>query len=343
MNIKFKSLVAAAAFIATQAAIAAPVVLTPGGTPYKGLNVSGRQVWTLSNNAITALNAFPAALTPVIPGFVSVATSPTNTTRLTAANVLNPVVSLTVESSTDDIQSVATAGGLTITTTSDSGLTNNGGAVSLTDLEIDLVGKTVYAKVQGNNGVGQLNRFALWQFDAVTGSTKVATLGASAIFTATGLRPTVEATTKLGAALGATDLGVSVLKQIQDYGTLSVTLDSSAAQQACAVSFKTTKTGTRPTYLANQVTVTNLTSSPATGWAVQWAYPSAVIVSGVKNATLSQTASKVFTAKPVKANTTLAAGASTTFSFSTYYAGTAPATTVQSATVAGQACAVTQP
>lgn len=342
MNIKFKNLVAAAAFIATHAAIAAPVVIT-SGAPYKGLNLSGRQIWTLSNNAITALNAFPAALTPANPGFVSVATSPTNATRLTAANVLSPVVSLTVEGSTDDIQSVATAGGLTITTTSDSGLTNNGGSVSLTDLEIDLVGKTVYAKVQGGNGVGQLTRFALWQFDAVTGSTKVAALGASANFTATGLRPTVDATTKLGAALGATDLGVSVLKQIQDYGTLSITVDSSAARQACSVSFKTTATGTRPTYLANQVTVSNLNSSPATDWAVQWQYANAVIVTGVKNATLSQVASKTFTAKPVKANTTLAAGASTTFSFSTYYAGTVPATKVLSATVAGQACAVTQP
>ncbi len=89
--------------------------------------------------------------------------------------------------------------------------------------------------------------------------------------------------------------------------------------------------------------MTNSTTSPATGWAVQWQYPHAVIVTAARNATLSQTAAKTFTAKPVKANTTLAAGASTTFSFNTYYGGTAPATKVLSATVAGQTCVVTQP
>ncbi len=339
MNFKFKSLVAAAAFIATHAAMAAPVTLAAGTTAYKGVTLSGSDAWTLDRSVLSIVGLFGGMAAPVSPA--TYLATPTTSPRLLSAVLTAPVSTVVVESTTDDILSVSALGGLFLTATADVD-TNTGGSVSLTNLEIDLVTKTVFADLSGENGVTTFKRLAVWTFGTSTVAKAPVTAGALSSLTVSSLNITPEALAALTQALGATpDFGEPALQTVRNYGSITVNLTATKQVEPCSVSFKTTPSGKRPAYLANQVTVTNSTSSPATGWAVQWQYPNAVIVTSAKNATLSQTAAKTFTAKPVKANTTLAAGASTTFSFSTYYAGTAPAAKVLSATVAGQACAVT--
>jgi hypothetical protein len=343
MNFKFKSLVAAAAFIATHAALAAPVTLAAGTTAYKGVTLSGQDNWSLQRDLLSVVYAFGATPMPVAPAtFLATPVSSTSP-RLLNATLTAPVSAVVVESTTDDIVSVTALGGLTLSAPADDMLTS-GGAVTLTNLQIDLVNKKVYADLRGENGVAAANHLAVWTFGIAPAAKAPVLAGTSSSLTVSGLSITPEALAAVTQAIAATpDFGEIALKSLQNYGAITVSLTATKQVEPCSVAFKTTPAGTRPAYLANQVTVTNSTSSPATGWAVQWQYPNAVIVTSAKNATLSQTAARNFTAKPVKANTTLAAGASTTFSFSTYYAGTAPAAKVLSATVAGQACAMTQP
>jgi hypothetical protein len=321
---------------------AGPVTLAASTTAYKGVTLSGQDSWSLQRNLLSVLNFFGAVGTPAAPATFAVTTSAVTPSKLTAATLLAPVSALVVENTTDDIVSVSALGGLTLTTTADDA-TTTGGSMTLTNLQIDLVAKTVYADLRGQSGVTAINRLALWTFATAPAAKAPVVAGGNSSLTVSGLTITPLALEIISVAIGATEFGMAALQGLQNYGSITVSLTATKQLAPCSVAFKTTPAGTRPAYLANQVTVTNSTSSPATGWAVQWQYPNPVVVAGAKNATLSQTAAKTFTAKPVKVNTTLAAGASTTFSFSTYYAGTAPAAKVLSATVAGQACAVTQP
>lgn len=342
MNAKFKSLVAAAAFIATQAAWAEPVTITAGSTPYKGITLTGQDSWALNSTLLSALNLIAAQGSPEAPSTFPVTTQASNPSRYVTAKLLSPVSAVVVESTTDELLSVATSGGLSITTAGDGDLTNNGGKLTLSNLEIDLVNKVIHADVQGANGVITQKRLAFWTFASSTVAPAPVAPNATASLNLSGMAITSAGFEALALGIGLNDFGRDAMGGLRDYGTMVVNLQAAPAQlTTCTVDFAT-KAGTRAGQLSNTVTVRNITTSPSTGWAVQWQYPQPVIVSSVRNATVTRSTAQTFTAKPVKANTTIAANSGTTFTFNTFYAGTAPAAKVLSATVAGQGCGVIQ-
>jgi len=341
MNVKFKSLVAAAAFIATQAALAAPVTVFTNATAYKGVALNGTERWTWDNNLVSLYNLMGAKFTVNAPASLGYATQASNPSRLTLAVLTAPLKSVVIEDTTDDVLTLRTAGGITLTTTNDA-ITTSGGAVTLNNLEIDLVNKVVYADIQGANGVGTLNHVRLWSFPA-TGAAKVSlTAGQQTTVAINSLALTTEGYAAISTGLGTNDFSQNALKAVQSFGTLAISVNSIGARP-CVVNFNTTLAGTRPTYLSNRVTVTNQSSSPLTGWSVSFQYPQLVLVSGDKNVAFSQQANNVYVGKSVASNSTVAAGASTSFTFSTYYAGTAPVGKVINNQLGGQACAVIQP
>jgi hypothetical protein len=87
------------------------------------------------------------------------------------------------------------------------------------------------------------------------------------------------------------------------------------------------------------VTVSNPGSTPETGWTVNGSFSSAALLYSPKNAKLSQKAGyKTFTATPVAANTTIAAGGSTTFTFSGSKGSALPTLTGLTLSAGGKTC-----
>jgi len=346
MKVNFKSVVAAAAFMSAGLASAAIVTVPADGSAYKGLTVSGTGTLTLSTRALAALNAFGATLLPQPPGITTEVRDTRG--RLLGASVAMPLATVSVDAANDQVQRSTHVGGVVLSVPTDQGLFD-GGNVSLQDLEVDLVTRTVYGTLTGDNGVGTLVRFPLWTIGTVTGVATVTapTSGATAVnrFTVSGLALTPQALGVLAVGLGVAELGTNALQAITDFGTLAVDIRAVPVltPPPCTVRFTTTAPVKGGLLSTNEVTVQNPGSTPATGWSVTWNYAAPTLALNPKNAKLSQTGYKVYTAKPLAANTSLAAGSATTFSFRSYAVSGSPKPTSVSATLGGQSCQVTAP
>lgn len=179
MKVAFKSLIAAAAFVAASgAATAATNTLNAGGTVTDGnwtlSQLSGSGTLSFSSLLISALNTASVTLGEVSPATLNITTS-TNTagaTKYVTASAAAPVTSLTgnFDGTTLTVTNVGTAGGATQTTIKNSA-TNGAGSLSISNLKVDLVSKTVYADIVGANGVGTQNGYALWTFTGISGPT----------------------------------------------------------------------------------------------------------------------------------------------------------------------------
>lgn len=342
MKVAFKSLIAAAAFIAAGAASAATVTVTLGNTVYKGHTLSGSEVLTFGADANSWLDVLRASVTA--NGASTVATSKDSDGYYSSVTMSAPLVSLNVDGATDDLQSAAGAGGITVTAPVLRAI-SSGGTVTITDLNVDLNTKTVYATVIGANGVGTQTNVALWTLDTVLGPTNIASPsnGSSQFNLAVqGLHLTANGNTVVTSALGLQTLGKAATAAISDFGSIAMSIDSvvTLPPVPCKVSFKTTTLNTSSPLFNTEVTVANNTSNAATGWTVNWTYGKPTLLVNVKNAKLSNKSLKAYTAQPVATNATVAAGASTTFSFRGYAGGTIPAISDVSATLGGQTCAV---
>jgi hypothetical protein len=178
-----KSLIAATAitlFAGVAHAAAETATLNKGGEYASGgytfSDLSGSGTLSFSKLLITALNLAQVDVQAVAPATREITTSTTATGVVKYVNVsaAAPVTALT--SSFDgvtgvvEVKAVQTSGGAMQTTIKNSATTGPG-SLSITDLKVDLVTKTIYADIVGGNGVGTLNDYALWKFDTITGPT----------------------------------------------------------------------------------------------------------------------------------------------------------------------------
>jgi len=188
-----KSLIAASAFVAMAGAAHAAVetnTLTTNGSVtsngYTFSQLSGTGSLNFSSTLITALNLAQVNVAPVSPATVSPTTSTTSTgvVRYTAVSAAAPVTSLTsnFDGTTLNVTNVGTAGGA-LQTTAKNSATNGPGSLSISNLQVDLTNKIIYADIVGNStavapagttfvyGSVNLTRYALWSFDSITGPT----------------------------------------------------------------------------------------------------------------------------------------------------------------------------
>lgn len=339
MKVAFKSLIAAAAFIAAAGAHAATVTVTAGTTVYKGHTVSGGEQLTFSDDAVSLLNIFKAALTPAGAQITDTRDADGQLVSLATATAIS---ALKVEDTTDEMNTIVSTGGLTATVPVQRGL-SSGGSLTLTDLDVDLVSKKVFATVVGANGVGTLTHIAVWNIASVAGSTTVDTTpGGTAVsqLQVSGLSLTTGALDTIAKSLGLLNIGKIAVSSVSDFGSLAITLNSVpvAETPACSVVFKTKRRSS--TVIDSNVTITNASSNPSSGWQVNWNYNKPTMLTAIKNAKISNMALKSYTAQPVAANASIPAGASTSFSFLGFANGGLPVLGEVKATVGGQTCSV---
>jgi len=341
MKVAFKSLIAAAAFIVAGAASAATVTVTPGTTVYKGFKLSGDQTLSFSADVLSLFDIVQPVVGPTAPATTTV-TKDTDGIFL-GVTLAAPITSLAVDDTTNTAQSTNATGGITLTVPVLRGV-SSGGALTISDLQVDLQSKKVFATVNGANGVGTLTNVYLWDFDTVAGNTAVIPPvpgSATTNYTVSGLHLTVDGYNKVTTSLGLLNIGKSAVAAITDFGSISTVVNAEQVATplpTCSVSFKTTNK-TSPLF-NTEVTVNNHGSNAATGWTVNWSYGKPTLLLNVKNAKLSNKSLKSYTAQPVATNATVAAGGSTSFSFRGYAGGTIPAVSDLSATLGGQTCAV---
>ncbi|MBU0914852.1 PEP-CTERM sorting domain-containing protein [Aquabacterium parvum] len=137
-------------------------------------SLEGSGTLSFSRLLVTALNLASVGMQAVPDATLQISTS-TNASgavKYVSASAAAPVTALTlsVEDSTVTVQRVATQGG-SLQTTVKNAATNGSGSLSISDLQVDLTTKTIYADIVGANGVGTLNDYALWTYDTISGPT----------------------------------------------------------------------------------------------------------------------------------------------------------------------------
>jgi hypothetical protein len=339
MKTAFKSGMAAAAFIAVNMAGAATITV-PAGANYKSVSLSGSQSWAVSPNGLKFLTVLSSQVTPSGVGAVS----QTRNTRgaFSSLNVSGPLQSVALDSTTDALQASTQSGGVSIETLPDD-LSSAGGSLVLTDLQVDLLNKRVYAKVNGGNGVGDAGVVYLWDFDAATtaasGATPVTPTSTTDV-TVSGMHLTTAGADLITTALGLTpDVGVPALKGVTDFGTVAVHVQASAAiltPPPCLMTYRSTRISANA--FTVEATVRNSTSNLASGWTMGWDYKSPALLSKVKNAKITSKNLKNFTAQSLAANKDIGPGAVTAFSFRGQTLSGQPLVSGLTATLGGLSC-----
>jgi len=242
MKFAFKSIVAAAAFVAAGVASASTLTLTTAGgaTPSvtdQGWNVTGLTGGgnlTFSKGLLTALNAAGASVTGINP---AVFTTTVNTRQAyTAISANAPVTALSgsFDGSTVTVSDVYTAGGAHIETVDD-GLSNTGGFLDIQNLHVVLTTPTtgvVYADINGGNGVGVVKGLKMWNATvggATSFAAQVGTIGSNN--TLTGLVITTEAFDLFAKATGLNaTVGTPALRSVTDFGSIASTITVTASK-----------------------------------------------------------------------------------------------------------------
>lgn len=218
MTLRFKQGMAASMLVAAGMAQAASVTISAGGV-YNGYSLPP-QAALLSLSA-DLLGTLDTTKTNIMSYGAATATAWKDTDGFYAgASVGAPVTSLTLDTGTGSVQSFTTTGGFSMSTPTLKNV-SSGGSLTVTDLNIDLANKKVYATLIGGNGVGTFNHFYLWDIASITGATNVQSAG---MYTTTlaGLSITTEGFNKFATSLGLLNLGMSALVGITDYGTITV-------------------------------------------------------------------------------------------------------------------------
>jgi hypothetical protein len=84
---------------------------------------------------------------------------------------------------------------------------------------------TVFAKLIGGNGVGTVNNFALWSASGLTGETTVGGPG-TYVNEVTGLSISTQGFNLFSQALGLEFLGKAALGSVEDYGSITSTINA---------------------------------------------------------------------------------------------------------------------
>jgi hypothetical protein len=223
MKFAFKSIVAAAAFVAAGVASAANVTVAVGGT-YNGLKLdSGSGALSFSTTLIGALNASGTVVSAVAPATADIVLNAKGT-AYKSVSVAAPFVSLVADTATNSVVAALTTGGA-LQTTEDDGFTNTGGSLSITNINADLVAKKVFVTLTGANGVGTLNNFYLWDIGTIGGSTTLA--AGTTTTTLSGLSITTAGFNAFSTSLGLTTAGKNALSTVTDFGTITSTVVAS--------------------------------------------------------------------------------------------------------------------
>lgn len=223
MKFAFKSLIAATAFVMVGAASAA-VTVTASDT-YKGLTATGTGELAFSAALLEALDVGQIEITPYGDLVGSVVDNSAG--YYTAVSATAGITALTIDEATDEVLGAATSGGLTQTAPVLRSV-SSGGSLTVTDLNVDLVGKKVYATIIGANGVGTLNNFHLWDISTIAGPTTVAGEGVY-VTTLSGLSITTAGFDTFVQSLGLLSLGRGALSTVEDFGVITSTITAVAA------------------------------------------------------------------------------------------------------------------
>jgi PEP-CTERM motif len=176
MKFALKTLVAVSAFAAAGVASAASATLATGASVtadgYTVSDLSGTGSLTFSSTLIGALNAGKITVSGVAPATANVVTKTnaiTKVTQIVSASAAAPVSSLTgtFGNGSLTVTEVTTLGGALQTAPTTPNIATTGGSLAVTNLRVDLVGKKVYADLNGGNGVGLQTNVYLWDIGSI--------------------------------------------------------------------------------------------------------------------------------------------------------------------------------
>lgn len=253
MKSAIRTMVAAAA-LAAGGAHATVGTLAVGGSisdwNYTINSLSGAGTLTFSSALIGALNAAKLQVTAVAPAIAPVifkTNAATKVISISSVSAAAPVTSLTGDFTSVGVTvtSVATAGG-TLQTAATANIATNGGSLQITNLNVDLFAKRVYADLVGGNGVGAQKNVYLWDIAKVTGPTFVDLSNWNTLdtyYTATmtntlsGLTINAAAFDLFATSLGLTANGITSLKTVTDFGVINstITISSIPEPETCTL------------------------------------------------------------------------------------------------------------
>lgn len=196
---------------------AASVVVPAGTGVYSGLIFTGSGTLTFSADLTSALGAGKVSVSSFGAAVGSILKDSNG--LYSQISVSAPLTSLTIDTSTNQVVGAATAGGVTQVVPVFKSV-SSGGSLTVTDLDVDLANKRVYATLIGGNGVGTLTNFYLWNIGSITGSTAISGPGTFST-TLSGLSITAEGVNKFSQSLGLLSLGKSALSGVTDFGTIT--------------------------------------------------------------------------------------------------------------------------
>lgn len=235
INMKFamKSIVAAVAFVAVGVASAATQTVAVGGSVNGFTLTGGTGALTFDRSLVTAINTGAIQLSAATPATAVLKTTSTGKYQNTDGNrpvFSAPITALTVDTATNQVTKAFTAGGASMIAPAEvegeTNLASNGGSLSVTNIQVDLVAKKVYVDLNGGNGVGLKTNYYLWDVTSITGDTALkdgtATTTISGLTMAGGT--TGDAFNTFARSLGLTETGIVALRGITNYGSIVSTI-----------------------------------------------------------------------------------------------------------------------
>lgn len=214
-------LLASALVLAFGAAQASVVTLTPGDE-FDGVTVSGSATLSLSSNLIGAMNV--GQIDFAVFGGTTASVVRTANGAYQSLSVSAPSTSLTLDTVTRDVLGLRTMGGATLTAYAIAGV-SSGGFLTISDLRFDVSSMTVFANLIGGNGVGTINDFALWTTGDMTGEAKLTGPG-NYVNELTGLSISSRGFNIFSQALGLQNSGRTALAMVEDYGSITSTINA---------------------------------------------------------------------------------------------------------------------
>jgi len=227
MKFALKTLVAAAAFVA--AGVASAATVNAGGQFNSELTfASGTGKLEFSSALLEALDVGKIAITPIDPLVASEVNIDPDEGFYTGVSATAGINTLEVDGSLN-VLSAATSGGLLQTAPVQRSV-SRGGFLGVSNLNVDLVNKRVYADISGGNGVGNLTNFYLWDIASITGATQVTGPG-DFVTTLSGLSITEAGFNVFSQSLGLLTLGVGALQTVDNFGTITSTITVTAVPE----------------------------------------------------------------------------------------------------------------
>lgn len=208
MKFAFKSIVAAAAFVAAGAASAATTVNVGGNVSDSLTFTGGSGTLVFSTGLLSALNVGSVGVTQY--GDASVTITRKASGSYASVSAAAPMTAVIMDGS--NIVGARTLGGATQTSPVKEDI-SDGGFISVYNLEVDAVAKRVYADIKGGNGVGDLTRYHLWDITTITGDGAVTGPG-SVVQTFGGLKMNDTAMNMFNTALALLPTGADALASV---------------------------------------------------------------------------------------------------------------------------------